>query len=159
MASSDTEAVTAATPSGPVIFAYDGCELAQLAIEQAGRELVTGRDALIVCVWQPADVGFLPVGDRQLNAQDATEVHRAAEETAAHGASLAADAGFRAQSVAVQAAPTWKGILTVAEEYGASLIVLGAHRRSGLKGHLLGSVTAAVVAHTKSSVLVVHGPD
>jgi nucleotide-binding universal stress UspA family protein len=158
MPSSDTEAVTAAKPAGPVIFAYDGSELAQLAIEQAGRELATGRDALVVCVWQPADVGFVPVGDQQLNAQEATEVQRAAEETAAHGASLAADAGFRTQSVAIESAPTWKGILTVAEEHGASLIVLGAHRRSGLAGHLLGSVTAAVVAHTKSAVLVVHGP-
>jgi nucleotide-binding universal stress UspA family protein len=159
MPSSDTDADTAAIRTGPVIFAYDGSELAQLAIEQAGRELVTGRDALVVCVWQPADVGFVPVGDRQLNAQEATEVHRAAEETAAHGASLAADAGFRTQSVAIESAPTWKGILTVADEHGATLIVLGAHRRSGLTGHLLGSVTAAVVAHTKSAVLVVHGPD
>jgi nucleotide-binding universal stress UspA family protein len=158
MASSDKEVAAAAT-TGSVIFAYDGSELAELAIERAGRELVTGRDAIVVCVWQPADVGFMPVGDRQFNAQEATEVHRAAEETAAHGASLAADAGFRAQSVAVEAAPTWKGIISVADEHAASLIVLGAHRRSGLTGHLLGSVTAAVVAHTKSAVLVVHGPD
>jgi nucleotide-binding universal stress UspA family protein len=158
MASSDTDAVTAATTTRPVILAYDGSELAQLAIEHAGRELDTRRDALVVCVWQPADVGFVPVGDRQLNAQDATDVRRAAEETAAHGASLATEAGFRAQSVAVEAAPTWKGILSVAEEHGASLIVLGAHRRSGIAGHMLGSVTAAVVAHTTSSVLVVHGP-
>jgi nucleotide-binding universal stress UspA family protein len=157
MASSDTEVVTGATATGPVIFAYDGSELAQVAIERAGHELVIGRDAVVVCVWQPADVGFMPVGDRQLNAQEATEVRRAAEETAAHGASLAADAGFRTQGVAIESAPTWKGILTVAEEHGASLIVLGAHRRSGITGHLLGSVTAAVVAHTKASVLVVHG--
>lgn len=157
MASTDTDSVTGAT-AGAVIFAYDGSELAQVAIESAGRELAAGRDALVVCVWQPADVGFVPVGDRQLNAQDATEVHRAAEETAAHGASLAAQAGFRTQSVAVEAAPTWKGILRVADEHKASLIVLGAHRRSGLTGHLIGSVTAAVVAHTTSSVLVVHGP-
>lgn len=158
MASSDKEAGAPAT-TGTVVFAYDGSELAELAIEHAGRELVSGRDAIVVCVWQPADVGFVPVGDRQFNAQEAPEVHRAAEETAAHGAALATDAGFRAQSVAVEAAPTWKGILSVAEEHEASLIVLGAHRRSGIAGRLLGSVTAAVVAHTASSVLVVHGPD
>ncbi len=158
MASTDTDVVTAATSTGLVIFAYDGSELAQVAIESAGRELVSGREALVVCVWQPADVGFVPVGDRHLNAQEATDVHGAAEETAAHGASLAVKAGFRAQSVAVKAAPTWKGIISVADEHEASLIVLGAHRRSGLTGHLLGSVTAAVVAHTTSSVLIVHGP-
>ncbi len=144
------------TTPGPVLFAYDGSELAQSAIEQAGRQLAPGRDALVVCVWQPADVGFAPVGDRKLNTLDATEVHEAAEETAAHGASLASAAGFQAQSLAIEAAPTWKGIVTAAEEHGVSLIVIGPHRRSGIVGHLLGSVTAAVVAHAAVPVLVVH---
>ena len=76
-------------------------------------------------------------------------------QTAAHGASLAEKAGFQSQSIAVEAAPTWKGIIQTAEERKASLIVLGSHRRSGLAGHLLGSVAAAVVTHSASSVLVV----
>jgi nucleotide-binding universal stress UspA family protein len=69
---------------------------------------------------------------------------------------LAQQAGFQPQSLAIEAAPTWKGIVKVAEERGASIVVLGSHRRSGLVGHLLGSVTAAVVAHTALAVLVVH---
>ena len=142
--------------TGPVLFAYDGSELAQLAIEQAGRELAPGRDAIVLCVWQPADVGFVPVNDQHFDARDATEVRKAAEETAAHGASLAEQAGFRAESLTVEGAPTWKGIVEVAEERRASLVVLGSHRRSGIIGHLLGSVTAAVIAHSTISVLVVH---
>ena len=145
-----------AADSGPVLFAYDGSELARLAIEEAGRQLAPGRDALVLCVWQPADVGFVPVDDTHLDAQNATQVHDAAEQTAAHGASLAEKAGFRSQSMAVEAAPTWKGIVNVAEEQHASLIVLGSHRRSGVMGHLLGSVSAAVVNHAAFSVLVVH---
>lgn len=145
-----------APPVGPVLFAYDGCDLSQFAIEQAGLQLAPARNALVVCVWQPADVGFLPVGDRRLNAAQAPEVRAAAEETAAHGASLAEQAGFRAQSIAVEAAPTWKGIVAVADEHEASLIVLGSHRRTGLVGHVIGSVAAAVVAHSALSVLVVH---
>ena len=82
-------------------------------------------------------------------------MQEAAEQTAAHGASLAEKAGFRSQSIAVEAAPTWKGIVKTAEEHKASLIVLGSHRRSGLVGHLLGSVAAAVVTHSATSVLVV----
>ena len=108
-----------AAAAGPVLFAYDGSELAQLAIEQAGRQLAPGRDAVVLCVWQPADVGFVPVAERHFDAQNAAEVQQAAEETAAHGASLAEHAGFRAQSLAVKAAPTWKGIVTVAEEHQA----------------------------------------
>jgi nucleotide-binding universal stress UspA family protein len=143
--------------AGPVLFAYDGSDLAKLAIEEAGRQLAPGRDALVVCVWQPGDVGFVLPDGRHLNAAEATEVRAAAEETAAHGASLAKEAGFQAQSTATEAAPTWKGIVEVAEERDASLIVLGSHQRSGLSGRLLGSVTAAVTKHSAFSVLVVHG--
>jgi nucleotide-binding universal stress UspA family protein len=155
VAASKTHSATP-PPPGPVLFAYDGSELAGLAIEQAARQLASGRDALVVCVWQPGDVGFVPTNERHLNAAEATEVRKAAEETAAHGASLAEQAGFRPQSVAIEAAPTWKGIIEVAEQHQASLIVLGSHRRSGLVGHLLGSVAAAVVMHSESSVLVAH---
>jgi nucleotide-binding universal stress UspA family protein len=141
---------------GPVMLAYDGSALAEFAIERAALELAPGRDALVVCVWQPAEVGFVPVGGRQFDADAATEVRSAAEETAAHGASLAERAGFRSESIAVEAAPTWKGLVEKAEERGASLIVLGSHRRTGLTGHLLGSVAAAVASHSARSVLIVH---
>jgi nucleotide-binding universal stress UspA family protein len=156
MASTNADAGRAVAPTGPVLFAYDGSELAGLAIEQAGHQLVPGRDALVVCVWQPGDVGFAPISGRHLDAAAAGEVRKAAEETAAHGASLAEKAGFQAHSMAVEAAPTWTGIIEVAEKRGASLIVLGSHRRSGLVGHLLGSVAAAVAAHSTSAVLIAH---
>jgi nucleotide-binding universal stress UspA family protein len=154
MASSETSAGSAADPAGPVIFAYDGSELARLAIEDAARQVAPGRDALVVCVWQTGDVGFVPTSRQHFDAAEATEVRGAAEETAAYGASLAERVGFRPQSIAIQAVPTWKGIVDVAEERSASLIVLGSHRRGGLAGHLLGSVASAVVAHSKSSVLI-----
>src|ERR1700679_3513203 len=114
MASADTGA--AATPIDPVIFAYDGSDLAKLAIEQAGVQLAPGRAALVACVWQTGDVGFMPMSERHLNAAEATQGRAAAEETAAHGASLAQKAGFRARSIAIEAAPTWKGIVEVADE-------------------------------------------
>jgi len=140
---------------GPVVFAYDGSELAALAIEEAAGQLAAGRDALVVCVWQPANVGFEPTGDARFDANDAKQVCSAAEQTAAHGASLANGAGFCAHSLAVEAAPTWKGIAKVADEHGASLIVLGSHKRSGIARGLLGSVAGAVVSHAERSVLVV----
>jgi nucleotide-binding universal stress UspA family protein len=144
--------------AGPVLFAYDGSSLAAFAIEQAARQLVRGRDALILCVWQPADVGFLPPGEQHFNAQCAADVHRSAEEVASIGASLAEQAGFVSRSVTVQAAPTWKGIVEVAEDRRASLIVLGSHRRHGIRGHLLGSVANAVLSHAESPVMIVRPP-
>ena len=143
----------------PIVFAYDGSELAELAIREAGQQLAPGRDAVVVCVWQPADVGFVPAGGERFDTQNAREVEQAAGRTADHGAALAEHAGFRAQSLAVQAAPTWKGIVKAAEDHDAGLIVLGSHSRTGLVGRLTGSVAAAVVQHARSSVLVVHRHD
>ncbi|HLH13935.1 MAG TPA: universal stress protein [Solirubrobacteraceae bacterium] len=156
MDESEHAAASAGGGTATVLFAYDGSELAELAIEQAGSRLAPGHDALVVCVWQPADVGFKPVGERRFDAGNAGEVRKAALETAAHGASLAERAGFQARSTAVEAAPTWKGLVKAAEDHDACLIVLGSHRRSGLKGRVLGSVAAAVVNHSARSVLVVH---
>jgi nucleotide-binding universal stress UspA family protein len=146
----------ASTDSRPILFVYDGSALAEIAIDRAARELATGREALVLCVWQPADVGFEPVNKRHFDADAANEVRQAAEETAAYGASLAQKAGFRAQGLTIETAPTWKGIIKTADDHHASLIVLGAHRHSGLVGHLLGSVAAAVVSHATCSVLIVH---
>lgn len=141
---------------GPVIFAYDGSDLAAYAIEEAGFQLSAGREALVVCVWQLADVGFVPREGRELHAAAANEVEQAAEETAADGVAIAERAGFRARPLTVEAAPTWKGLVQVADQHACGLIVIGSHQRSGLLGHLAGSVAAATVSHFKSSVLVIH---
>ncbi|GAB7067087.1 MFS transporter [Mycobacterium hodleri] len=151
----EPDEAAAVDPHGMVLIAYDGTDLADFAITQAAARLGTGREALVVCVWQPVDVGFTPSDSQHFDADRATEVRRAAERTAAHGAELAREAGFAAQSVAVEASPTWKGIVAAADDHDASVIVLGPHRRSGLLGHLQGSVASAVVAHTERPVLIV----
>jgi nucleotide-binding universal stress UspA family protein len=147
------------TPGGPVVFAYDGSELAKLAIEDAGQQLTPGRDALVLTVWHPFDVGFVPAGGVRFDAAEISDVKQAAERTAAVGASLAHTAGFNAAGVAVEAAPTWKGIVTFADQHDATLIVLGSHGRTGLAGVVIGSVAQAVAAHSRRSVLITHRRD
>jgi nucleotide-binding universal stress UspA family protein len=146
-------------PVGPVLFAYDGSDLAKLAIEEAGRQLGPGRDALVLTVWHPFDVGFVPASGVRFDAAQISDVRAAAEQTAAEGASLAQATGFDARSTEAETAPTWKGIVTVAEEHDSSLIVLGSHGRTGLAGVLLGSVAEAVAAHSRRSVLIIHRRD
>jgi nucleotide-binding universal stress UspA family protein len=150
---------SATAPRGPVLFAYDGSDLAKLAIEEAARQLGRGRDALVLTVWQPFDVGFVPAGGIRFDAAQISEVREAAERTAAEGASLAESAGFRARSAAGEATPTWKGIVKLAHEHDASLIVVGSHGRTGLASVLIGSVAEAVAAHSRRSVLIVHRPE
>jgi nucleotide-binding universal stress UspA family protein len=145
-----------APASGPIVFAYDGSDLAKLAIDEAGQQLAPGRDALALTVWQPFDIGFLPVGGLEFDAAQIDDVRKAAELTAAEGASLAEAAGFRAQSVAIEASPSWKAIAELADDRDASLIVLGSHGRNGVADLLLGSVAGAVAAHSRRSVLITH---
>jgi nucleotide-binding universal stress UspA family protein len=131
-----------------VLFAYDGAELAGLAIEEAGRQLEPGRDAVVLTVWRPFAVGFTPPPEVKLDAAASDEVKSAAEEIATQGARMAQAASFRAQILAVEEAPTWKAIARVADDHDASLIVLGSHGKSGLTGVFLGSVASAVAAHS-----------
>jgi nucleotide-binding universal stress UspA family protein len=145
--------------SGPVVFAYDGSDLAKLAIDEAGRQLSPGRDALVLTVWHPFDVGFVPAGEVRFDAAEVSDVKHAAWNTAAEGASLAEGAGFAARSAAIEASPTWKGIVRIADERDSSLIVLGSHGRTGLSGVLIGSVAEAVAAHSRRPVLIVHRQD
>ena len=145
-----------AAGAGPVVFAYDGSGLAEAAIAEAGRQLRAGRDALVLTIWEPFNVGFLPVGDVEFNTAQVDQVRKAAEQTAECGAALARAAGFQPQSMAAESAPTWRGIVDAADQHDASLIVLGSHGRSGLAGAVVGSVASAVAAHSRRSVLIVH---
>jgi nucleotide-binding universal stress UspA family protein len=142
--------------SGPVVFAYDGSELAKHAIDEAGSLLEAGLEALVVTVWQPFDVGFLPAAGLHFDAAQIAEVRTAAAQTAAAGAEIADAVGFRAQSAEIETSPTWKGIAEFADAHDARLIVLGSHGRSGVAGVLVGSVAGAVAAHSRRSVLIVH---
>lgn len=151
--------MTPSPSSGPVLLAYDGTDLAAYAIARAGEQLAPGREAVVVCVWHPSDLGFEPVEGKHLHAASADEVEAAAEQTAKHGVTLAEAAGFRARGIAVQGAPTWQGIVDAATEHRAAIIVLGAHHRSGLLGHLMGSVSQATMSHFDAPVLVVHRPE
>jgi nucleotide-binding universal stress UspA family protein len=147
-----------ADQTGPVVFAYDGSDLARLAIDEAGRQLEAGRDAIVLTVWHPFDVGFAPAAGVSFDAAQVSQVKKAAGDAAEEGASLARTAGFHARGAEVEAAPTWKGIVEFADEHDASLIVLGSHGRSGLAEVLVGSVAEAVAQHSRRSVLIVHRP-
>jgi nucleotide-binding universal stress UspA family protein len=141
---------------GPIVFAYDGSELAKLAIDEAAHQLAPGRAALVLTVWHPFDVGFVPAENVRFDAAQISDVKQAAEHTASEGASRAAAAGFDARSAVTEAAPTWKGIVKIADEHDSSLIVLGSHGRNGLAGALIGSVAEAVSTHSRRSVLIIH---
>jgi len=132
---------------GPILFAYDGSDLADHAITEAGRQLPARRDAVVLTVWRTFNVGFMPEPDAQFDAACADDVRQAAEQTAARGARLADEAGFRARPLTVQATPDWKAVIDTANEQGASLIVIGSHRHAG--------VAVDVASRSRQPVLIV----
>jgi nucleotide-binding universal stress UspA family protein len=143
-------------PVGPVLFAYDGSQMAKAAIAEAGHQLAAERDALVLTVWRTFSVGFIPEPGREFDAACGDDVRQAAEQTAAHGATLASAAGFRAQPLAVEGTPASKAIMEAADGHQASLVVLGSHRRAGLGGRVGGSVAADVATRSQRPVRIVH---
>jgi nucleotide-binding universal stress UspA family protein/MFS family permease len=141
---------------GPVLFAYDGSDMAKAAITEAARQLPARREALVLTVWRTFSVGFMPEAGEQFDAACANQVRRAAEHTAAGGAALAGDAGFRAGALAVQGTPAWQAIVDAAGEHEVSLIVLGSRRRAGLGGLVAGKLAADVASRADRPVLIVH---
>ena len=141
---------------GDVLFAYDGSEQAQAAIREAARQLGTGRNAIVLAVWQPyAGLPFTSVG---LPADLEADVQSKATEAAEEGATFARSVGFDARPLVETGEPVWRTIVNAAEAHDAGILVLGSHGRTGIGLVLMGSVASAVVRHTDRPVLVVHAP-
>lgn len=116
---------------GPVLLSYDGSDHAARAIRRAAGLLRTRR-AILVHVRQT------PLAD----------------EVAASGRRLAADAGFEPVEAVEAAGPAATVILEVARERGAAVIVVGPRGRAPAPGTLLGGVPSALLDHSEIPVLV-----
>lgn len=147
-----------ARDNGTVLFAYDGSDQAKAAIQEAGRQLGRGRQAVVLSVWQPLAalpfVGLARVVPPDLEAGFEKE----ASDVAREGAELAQSAGFEATPLTDSGEPIWSSIVDVADAHDAGILVLGSHGRTGVGLVLMGSVAAAVARHTDRPVLIVHGP-
>lgn len=143
----------------PILICYDGSEDSVRAIHAASVALA-GRRAVVVdiapvltgaesyaAISPGVDVTML----QQLNLQGA-------RERASEGAKIARRAGFDAQTRAELAAPTWEGIVDVADEIDAALIVIGSRGRNGASEVFERSVSHQVTKHARCPVLVVPAP-
>lgn len=142
-----------------VLFAYDGSEYAREAIVQAGRQLRTGRPALVLTVITPFEsIPFWGAPFSAMPAEIAEEIFGQAEDVAREGAERADAAGFAAEPRAERGSPIWSRIVEVANENDAGIIVLGSHGRTGLSEVLMGSVASSVAQHALQPVLIAHSP-
>lgn len=149
------------TSTGPLLIAYDGSDDAQHAIDHVAA-LLSGADAVVLYVRQP-----LESLAAHLEGHPALEDVRSIDEGSRDGAErLAAEGAERARRAGLNAEPRVASaidaigdtVARVADELDASVIVLGARGRRGLKSLVLGSVSQHAVHHTRRPTLVVPSP-
>ena len=88
----------------------------------------------------------------ELNTTDALQRAR-------QGAERARRAGFEAEARAELASPTYEGIVDVADEIDAAVIVIGSRGLSGAREAFEGSISHAVAEHAGRPVLIVPPPN
>jgi nucleotide-binding universal stress UspA family protein len=140
----------------PILICYDGTEGADRAIDAAAA-LLGPRHAVVLDVGSPltaaeslAAISPATPGAafEELNEDDARNRARL-------GAERARRAGFDAEARAYLAAPTWEGIVDVANEIDAAVIVIGSRGLRGIQEAFEGSVSHEVAEHARRPVLVV----
>jgi len=140
----------------PILICYDGSADADRAIEAAAA-LLGARRAVVVDIGPTlttaegvAAVSSVVPGDafEDLNTDSALENARA-------GADRARKAGFRAEPRAELVEPFWQGIVEVADEIDAAVIVLGSRGLKGIRERFEGSVSHEVAEHAGRPVLIV----
>jgi nucleotide-binding universal stress UspA family protein len=140
--------------AAPILICYDGSAGAKHAI-QAAAGLLDGHPAVVLAVGPPltAEESYAALGTLVPSFQELNEEQ--ALERAKEGAKLAASAGFAAEARAEVAAPTWEGVIDVADEIDAAAIVIGSRGLTGVKEALSGSVSHAVAEHAGRPVLII----
>jgi len=144
---------------GPILICYDGSAGADRAID-AAADLLGRQRAVVLDIGPPlttaeslAALGPVTPGFafEDLNVDDASQ-------RAEVGAQHARNAGFEAKARADLSAPAWEGIVSVADEIDAAVIVLGSRGLSGAREVFEGSVSHDVAEHASRPVLIVPPP-
>jgi nucleotide-binding universal stress UspA family protein len=143
----------------PILICYDGSDDAARGIETAAK-LLGARRAVVL------DIGSVISPDESLATISVVVPGEALEElneaqagdVAIRGAEIARASGFDAEARDALAAPTWQGIVDVADELDAPVIVIGSRGLTGLKEMLKGSLSHQVAEHAGRPVLIMPPP-
>jgi nucleotide-binding universal stress UspA family protein len=139
-----------------ILFCYDGSDEAKRSMESAA-DLLTARDAVVV------DVGSFLTGAESLAALspgvDVPTLEKlnrdAALERAEDGVAYARRFGFDAETRDVLADPAWEGVLELADDVDAAVIVVGSRGFNGAKELIEHSFSRGLTEHASRPVLVV----
>jgi nucleotide-binding universal stress UspA family protein len=137
-----------------ILLAIDGSPHPQVAVDEVARRPLpeTIRVISVVQPYTPPAAEFVIPGAtlddiRQQQASSAEEITRRAAEALRNS-------GLSTDTVMREGDPR-SSIVDEADEWGADLIVVGSHDRTGPTRWLLGSVAQAIARHASYSVEVV----
>lgn len=139
-----------------ILVPVDGSSTSQLAVEKAiGLAKAFGSRVTSIFVIDPYP--FTGVGtDFAYGQAEYLSAATAEANAAIKDAKATFDAaGISVETSVIEAHAAWRGVVQAAESMQADLIVMGSHGRSGLEKLVLGSVTQAVLSHTRLPVMVV----
>ena len=131
-----------------IVVGYDTTEPSQRALDRAAS-LAGAYDARLVV----ASVG--PVTGRDLSVVDPAQAPEQHAQELARARTYLQDRGVRASYVAAEGEPS-RMIASVADEYGADLIVIGTREAGIVERVRHPSVSQAVARGTGRDVLIVH---
>jgi nucleotide-binding universal stress UspA family protein len=147
-----------------ILLATDGSECADVAVrEVASRSWAEPTEVRVISVMEPASVLAMPetwgpptdyyeMMEKASEARAKQAVDTAVKRLAQAGGKL------KVAGEVVRGLPK-EAILHEAERWDADLIVVGSHGYRGLRRLWLGSVSQAVSAHARCSVLIVRHPE
>ena len=141
-----------------ILLATDGSRFSEAATRTLTSQLrAEGAEVLVLQVVEPLVYATPPQMAPGYAPEMATRLQyelKRARDSVVHAAETLRTAGFKVDSrVAENEIRT--GILDIAGEWQADLIVLGSHGEKGLRKFLLGSVAEFVARHAACSVLIV----
>lgn len=144
-----------------ILLATDGSKYSEAAAQTVASGLRTqGAEVLVLQIVEPLIFSTPPQMSRGYAPEMAARLQdkvKQAKESVAHTAEILRQAGFKVDS-RVAENETRTGILDIAGDWHADLIVLGSHGEKALRKFLLGSVAEFVARHAHCSVLIVRTP-
>jgi nucleotide-binding universal stress UspA family protein len=145
-----------------ILLAIDDSRFSEAAVQMVASQCrPESTEVRVLHILEPITALFPAMNYQPL---DSPTWDRLQKESSARGHDLVAKAterlraaGFHADAM-VREGITRPDIVDIAAEWGADLIMLGAHGRRGLERLLLGSVSDFVARHAKCSVEIVRMP-
>ena len=153
-----------------LLVPVDGSDTSKLAVDKAAvLAKAFGSRVTVIYVIDPYPFTGVGTDFAYGQAEYLSAATAEANEAIKHAKHLLDQSGVTVDSSVIEAHTAWRGIVEAGEtldadmiieaaaQWNADLIVMGSHGRSGLEKLVLGSVTQAVLSHTKLPVLVARG--